>query len=691
MRIKSFIILIIFLSVGVEATSQRIYPYLDIEINDYDIERFPKNSEDRYNAINNLINDVESKRSAEAEFGVGKMPEMYLEYIHEAQKYSITNKMKERIPLLKNHEFDHYVHYRSMIEGVVFANAILSDTLLLTTSFKMQLYSYLHTVYQDLGLYTEFIELFPKINALQKDLDPSITMTINQDADVARGYFMNKNYKAAIKSYHKALASLSKSPTDADDVNAGSSDIRIAEIHSGIGLAYGYLNQVDSSVVHFDRAVALLENSDNLEPADEQYRKYLKYKIETHKAEQLYAETEPEKVIPYALKTFHSFPVLLNPIDQVTTFNLLGRLYYDTGDYLQAKAYIIMAEERLRSGVNPQDHINNLKTDAQIFLVTGDKKRSAILFKEHERFVDSLAKVKSETRLAITLTAFDTQQKEVVLKRQQLQIASQEGTLQKQKQRQLLYFVIIVCLILLTAMGFLYIGHIKKQNEKIISQKIKLDKSLIQKELLLKEVHHRVKNNLQIISSLLEEQAGKSDDTAVKTVMQESQERIDAMALIHQQLYSSENFTHIDLKSYVNSLFEHLYLSNNRENVNIQHILNVNAEPVHIDVAVPFGIMLNELISNCYKYAFKNRTEGVITVSVESKNESFNTLTVSDNGVGLPNELKLKKHKSLGIKLVEGIAWQLRGNLDYSSSEYGSTFVVTFIKNLKAIPKHNEV
>jgi two-component sensor histidine kinase len=661
---------------GANALAQQVYPYLNIEIEDYRLRRHPKNSESRYNLIIELVIDVEKYRENKAPYNINRMPASYLNVIEEAQIYAVDHKKWDHLKLVNNHEFDHYLHYKSRTNGILLANKLLRDTLRDKNTFKIQLYSYLSTAYQDLGLNNEFIALIPKMYALKREMNDDGAALGNQEAAVANSYFLNKNYDIAIKYYKRALTA-----TRMDRKNT-----LAVQIHNKIGQSFSHIVQVDSAVTHYNMALTLLQQNSSLSNTeDKDYLLYLYNQVSTNKAELLYIETAPEKVTPYALKTFHTFPNQLNPVELASTYNLLGKLYYATGDYPQAEAYLIMAREKLVPGVNAQDHIDNLKTEAQIALVKGDKKQSAILFKKQERFEDSIAQLKTDTRMAIALTAYDTQEKEIALKVQELRIATQENELDDQKQQRLLYFILIGGFLIVVVLGSFYIVRIRKQKQQITSQKVALDESLLQKELLLKEVHHRVKNNLQIVSSLLEVQADKTNDTTAKSIMSEGQDRIDAMALIHQQLYQSQDFKNIDLQNYVENLFEHLYMSHNKQDIHITQILEIDVDPVDIDVAVPFGIILNELVSNCYKYAFKGRDEGIINVVIRSISDTHNELIVKDNGVGLSKDFESRKKQSLGMTLIEGIAWQLRGKLTYTSSSDGSKFSLLFIKNLAII------
>ncbi len=209
-----------------------------------------------------------------------------------------------------------------------------------------------------------------------------------------------------------------------------------------------------------------------------------------------------------------------------------------------------------------------------------------------------------------------------------------------------------------------------------------IEKSLSEKEILLKEIHHRVKNNLQVVSSLLDLQSrGIEDEEALSTFM-EGQNRVKAMALIHQKLYQNENLATIDFAEYAENLMKELatiYPSAKGVKTNIQADGN---SAFDIDTAVPLGLILNELISNAYKYAFDGKSAGALNVSVEALGDGQHQLTVSDSGVGLPSEFDFQKAKSLGLRLVRRLAKQLYGSVTYSHEE-GAKFIITFTDTLQ--------
>lgn len=206
----------------------------------------------------------------------------------------------------------------------------------------------------------------------------------------------------------------------------------------------------------------------------------------------------------------------------------------------------------------------------------------------------------------------------------------------------------------------------------------KLKKSLVEKELLLREIHHRVKNNMQIISSLLNLQAGYLKDQNAISALKESQVRIMSMAMIHENLYRSDNLTGIEFKEYANHMIKNLF---HTYNINMEKIkVNLVASDIYlnIDTAMPCGLIINELVTNSIKHAFPEDKTGTILIQMEQKDNQY-YLTVSDNGTGLPPQLNIQNTETLGLMLVNSLVGQLEGNMDINR-EGGTTFNITFKK-----------
>lgn len=219
--------------------------------------------------------------------------------------------------------------------------------------------------------------------------------------------------------------------------------------------------------------------------------------------------------------------------------------------------------------------------------------------------------------------------------------------------------------------------------QKETEQKIKA--SLEEKEVLLKEIHHRVKNNMQIVSSLLQLQSGYIEDPKAQTIFEECRDRIKSMALIHEQLYQSNDLAQIDFPEYLRNLVSMIFAAHRPRaaaSAQLESRLRVDPIALDLDTAIPVGLMANELVTNCLKYAFAGRDRGTVTVELRPRGGSAAalgryTLTVRDDGMGLPESFSFAKATSLGLRLVRILAKQIGGELEYSNGT-GSEFRVHF-------------
>jgi two-component sensor histidine kinase len=223
-----------------------------------------------------------------------------------------------------------------------------------------------------------------------------------------------------------------------------------------------------------------------------------------------------------------------------------------------------------------------------------------------------------------------------------------------------------------------------KTNEKLgneISEKKKAEgdirKSLKEKEILLKEVHHRVKNNLAIISSLLSLQARYIDDKKYLELFKESQGRVRSMALVHEKLYQSDDFEHINVKDYIETLAKSIsdaYLSG-RGNINVN--LDIEDLSIELDELIPCGLIINEVLANSFKHAFSETEDGQILITLRKSPDNMVRLEIMDNGKGLPEDFDIKGIDSLGLKIVNTLVVQLDAEMALEGRD-GTRFSIIF-------------
>jgi two-component sensor histidine kinase len=202
--------------------------------------------------------------------------------------------------------------------------------------------------------------------------------------------------------------------------------------------------------------------------------------------------------------------------------------------------------------------------------------------------------------------------------------------------------------------------------------------SLKEKEQLLKEIHHRVKNNLQIVSSLLNLQSENIVDEKYLGLIKESHNRINSMALVHEMLYKSKALSRIELKEYIERLSSSVNMSYSSPQKEI--IFDYRIESgihLEIDMMIPIGLMLNEILSNSFKYAFPKKNKGVISIELKRENNTIN-MVVFDNGVGLKKNFDIKKTGSLGMQLVQMLGEQIDAGVSITSNK-GTRYEINFV------------
>ncbi|GGW33620.1 sensor histidine kinase [Arenibacter certesii] len=209
---------------------------------------------------------------------------------------------------------------------------------------------------------------------------------------------------------------------------------------------------------------------------------------------------------------------------------------------------------------------------------------------------------------------------------------------------------------------------IKKENEISIEEK----------DTLLKEIHHRVKNNLQTVSSLLSLQSRSTGDKKIKDIIKSSQNRVISMAMVHEMLYMRKDLSRIEYKSYVCELGDYLIKSFKGSENNITLNVNIPEVKLGIDTAIPLGLLINEVITNALKYGIVDEEHGEISIEIKETGNQDYELCIGDNGVGFPEEVSLVNSQTLGLKLIHNLVRQLQGTITRDNSKQGTNYVVTF-------------
>ncbi|MFV9550509.1 tetratricopeptide repeat protein [Algibacter sp. PT7-4] len=271
---------------------------------------------------------------------------------------------------------------------------------------------------------------------------------------------------------------------------------------------------------------------------------------------------------------------------------------------------------------------------------------------------DSTAKIESDKTMSNLLTQYETEKKESTIAVQKTQLA---------QQKLVKWLSIGVACLLLAFLFFGYRSYLARaKTNKLLAAKNK------QNELLLKEIHHRVKNNLELVKSLIALQSAQLEDSTTKDAMIASQNRVQSMGIIHQKLYQGKNLGSVEMKDYFLNLGEGILDTFNADNkVKIEYAMD--SLELDVDTAVPIGLIVNELLTNALKYAFPKNTKGNISISLLKPNPATLTLKVIDNGVGKTKQLK-PRGTGFGSQLIKLLTQQLNGEMKESSLNGTSVF-----------------
>ena len=308
-------------------------------------------------------------------------------------------------------------------------------------------------------------------------------------------------------------------------------------------------------------------------------------------------------------------------------------------------------------------------------------RNAATYYKRNERIKDSLAQKQSAIikQQLVTIVANEDLENSQRLIDEQKRINELARSEMKAKDERinLVFISLIFTLLGFAGLVYAYLKSIKNQR-LIAEQKHIIENALVEKDSLLKEIHHRVKNNLQMVSSLLSLQTKNTRSKAAIVALEEGKSRVKAMALIHQKLYQNDDLSVIEMQGYIESLINSVQSVYKKGGHNISITIDAEGTELDIDRAIPFGLILNELVSNSFKYAFpENDENGKIYIHL-SKNGDQGFFEYTDNGVGLPEDADERAHSSMGIRLMNRLVNQLQSKLNIDKQVEGVRFWFNF-------------
>ncbi|MEO6282032.1 MAG: histidine kinase dimerization/phosphoacceptor domain -containing protein [Dyadobacter sp.] len=357
--------------------------------------------------------------------------------------------------------------------------------------------------------------------------------------------------------------------------------------------------------------------------------------------------------------------------------------YLASGNYPAAKKYLALHKIFAYSTGTLKNICGNLLWQSQLDSISGNYLSAIANYQKYSSLKDSIFNETKSRQIRQLEIIYDMEKKD-----ENIQLLTKQSHLQLDmlKQASVVQNITFISMaLLLIIIGLLVAGYrlIKKNNknmaarqEEIHSKNITLGHLLTEKEWLIKEIHHRVKNNLHMIVGLLESQSEFLKGDEARMAVAESQHRIQSMSMIHQKLYQSENLSSIDISSYIHELVQFLKDSLNPA-ATIVFELDIARLEMNISHSIPLGLILNEAITNSIKYAFPKYRNGKITVSLKQFAPQHFTLTIADNGIGLAPDFSISKSGSLGLTLIQGLCDDIGGRLSIGSNN-GTVISIDF-------------
>lgn len=364
-----------------------------------------------------------------------------------------------------------------------------------------------------------------------------------------------------------------------------------------------------------------------------------------------------------------------------TIYESLGDIYSNKKNYKLAQDYYLKGIEQSNKTSREEQKSIFLKKLSRNAYNLGDFKKAYELADSSKQISDRLLNAENSRQVNEMAAVYESA--ENARRIEKLNSENKiSNTIAKRRKTQRNYFILASALFLgLAIFAYKAFAANRKKKEKLSLQNTIIENALNEKEILMKEIHHRVKNNLQVVSSLLKLQSHYIKDEQAQEAVRDSRNRVQSMSLIHQNLYQEDNLTGIDVHDYIEKLCDNLFQSYNIHPSRINLIKEIEPLNLDVDTVVPMGLVLNELITNSLKYGFPGEKKGAIKIILKQESSTL-LLKVYDNGVGLPPDFQEKYETTFGYRMIKAFMQKLKGELKTYTEE--GTKVEISIKNYKS-------
>lgn len=447
--------------------------------------------------------------------------------------------------------------------------------------------------------------------------------------------------------------------------------IGIADCYNNLANVHGSLGEFDEAEVYYKKQEKI-----DIEEGHEQGLGILYENMGTlYAMQKKYAEgfSYYEKSLIYHQKFNNKKNIANVQLMHGYTMALMGD--YDNG--------MEMIEESIKTAEEADLKVLLPRTYAALSELSenkGEYKKSLKYYQLFKDANDDYLSEKTQKEIAALDAKFETEKKEKAILALNSENEIKDLNLAKASSRNFWMSIGLISALCMAGIIFYYLRQRQKTNQLLEEKNEIISKALEEKNILLKEIHHRVKNNLQVISSLLNLQSKHIDDSKAVEAINEGRNRVHSMALIHQSLYQKDNLIGIEVKTYFEKLIHELFHTYKVDHDQIK--LKINIDPIQLDVdtMVPLGLIMNELVTNTLKYAFVGRDEGELNITLKESNNEL-VLKVEDDGVGINNENLSENPTTFGYQLIDAFIHKMEGTIDVKSDN--GTSVILKINNYK--------
>jgi two-component sensor histidine kinase len=461
----------------------------------------------------------------------------------------------------------------------------------------------------------------------------------------------------------------------------------VLNFYNDMGVFYNRKKNSDSAEFYFLKAKALLAQK-KIKAGRENHYNFYKGLVDGNLGLSYFNQGNIEKALPLLKHDVYYSIKTKNYESAFNAYLILVKCYIHLKERALAKNHLDTLQDLLSSKLRSvKFRLKFLTAQSEYYFFTEDYRKASETYKVFYNLNDSIEARENEQELINQGVAFNLEKRELEFAEKQNTLRQLQREQNRQKRNRIYLMAGLLILSLVTILQLLNNRRFKRRevqlsikNQQIQEQNAQIEQSLREKEALIKEIHHRVKNNLQIISSMLNLQIGKIDDEKTEAIFFEAKQRINAIALTHQMLYQKTTISNINLGEYVETLVRQIEATMSSTAISVNTLIPKTEERLTIDGAVPLGLIINELLTNAYKHGFPSGRKGTITVSL-IENASSYTIKVNDNGIGLPEGFNEKESVSLGMELVLILVEQLDSKLTIENKN-GSSFMFE-------IKKHN--